>query len=335
VVQLEPVGGGRNSRVYRAACRSGRRYAVKCYAHHPADERDRLAVEFSSLEFLRRHGLTNVPRPIAADPALQCAVYEHIEGDRIPPSSVTARDIDEVVAFLTALRALRDRAGSLALPQAAEACFSIEALTECITRRLDRLAAATRDGTDEPHRALQAFLQDAFLQAFEEIKRWCREGLERLGIPGERELAQEERTLSPSDVGFHNALRRAGRLVFLDFEYFGWDDPAKLAADVLLHPAMELSEALKQRFVSELLPRFDAQGGLAERLAIVYPLYGLKWCLIFLNEFVPPDLFRRDFAKQEILERDQVQMEQLAKAQRMLNRIRWEYAYVPYGHRAC
>ena len=50
----------------------------------------------------------------------------------------------------------------------------------------------------------------------------------------ETELAPQHRCLSPSDFGFHNALLRgrpgvpgARDWVFLDFEYFGWDDPAK------------------------------------------------------------------------------------------------------------
>ena len=58
--------------------------------------------------------------------------------------------------------------------------------------------------------------------------------------PVEAELPVEQRTLSPSDFGFHNALRRPdGRVVFLDLEYFGWDDPAKMISDFLLHPALE------------------------------------------------------------------------------------------------
>ncbi len=331
VERLEPLGGGRNSRVYRVTCRSGRRYAAKSYAHHPADERDRLTVECSSLQFLRRHGLTSVPEPIASDPVLSYAVYEYIEGERLPSSAVTAREIDEVVAFLTALRGLCNRPGSNALPAAAEACFSAAALVECIERRVDRITGATWGDAPVSHGALHAFLKERFLPALKEIVEWCRCGLEGEGIPFDRELAMEARTLSPSDVGFHNALRRGNQLVFLDFEYFGWDDPAKLVADFVLHPAMDLSVAMKRRFVSELLARWDAPRDVTTRLAFLYPLYGLKWCMIFLNEFVPQDLFRRDFAKREVLERGTLQAEQLAKSQRMLDHIRRGYAHFPYG----
>lgn len=331
VVLLEPIGGGRNSQVYRVTCRSGRRVVAKSYSPHPFGEQDRLRVEFSSLQFLRRHGVTNVPEPIAADLAAQCAVYEAIDGTPMPSSTVTARDIDDVVAFLARLRALSGHPESRSLPPAAEACFSVGALTDCIEQRLCRLAAATRDKADGPYRALRAFIQGRFRLALDEIVRWCHAECERVGRPVAQELPEAERTLSPSDVGFHNALRREGRIVFLDFEYFGWDDPAKLAADFLLHPAMELSPALKRRFVSELLSRFDSGGdALPTRLRIVYPLYGLKWCLIFLNEFVPQDLSRRDFAQREVQERGEVQAEQLAKAQRMFDQVMKEYADFPH-----
>ena len=59
------------------------------------------------------------------------------------------------------------------------------------------------------------------------------------------------RSLSPSDFGFHNALLEAdGRLTFVDFEYFGWDDPVKIVADVMLHPGMGLSADHGRRFAT-------------------------------------------------------------------------------------
>ena len=58
--------------------------------------------------------------------------------------------------------------------------------------------------------------------------------MRRTHMSFERDIDSAERTLSPSDFGFHNALKRSdGRIVFLDFEYFGWDDPAKMTAEEL------------------------------------------------------------------------------------------------------
>ena len=140
-----------------------------------------------------------------------------------------------------------------------------------------------------------------------------------------------ERTLSSSDFGFHNALKRAnGQIVFLDFEYFGWDDPAKMISDFLLHPQIYLRANLKSRFFKEMLNCFDFIPNIDKRIMIVYPLFGLKWCLILLNEFVSADLLRRHFAESGEIDQEQLRAEQLAKARIMLLRIVREHESFPY-----
>jgi thiamine kinase-like enzyme len=133
--------------------------------------------------------------------------------------------------------------------------------------------------------------------------------------------------LSPSDFGFHNSLRRGdGRLVFLDFEYFGWDDPAKTVSDFLLHPAMELSPALRERFLTGALKAFG-DPGLGARVRAVYPLFGLKWCAILLNEFTLEHMERRCFA--DGAPGAWSGPEQLEKARRMLAGVMHDYPHFP------
>src|SRR5207248_1561644 len=117
-------------------------------------------------------------------------------------------------------------------PPASEACFSIEA----IFKNLDaRFAAFKHAATDEP--SLDRFLQEVLVPDRKAADQWCREFCLEQGIDPAAEISLEARTLSPSDFGFHNALRRPnGQLAFLDLEYFGWDDPAKTICDFLLHP---------------------------------------------------------------------------------------------------
>jgi hypothetical protein len=145
----------------------------------------------------------------------------------------------------------------------------------------------------------------------------------------ERDLDFRHRTLSPSDFGFHNALlRRGGGLVFLDLEYFGWDDPVKLISDFLLHPGMSLSFASKQRYAAAMLHEFPEA---AARFEAVHPMYGLKWCLIVLNEFLPAHLARRKFAGLTDREIETRQSEQLIKARTLL-RLAADASFNPYGH---
>ena len=293
-VRVERIGGGRNSRVYRVGREDSQgaptTFVLKQYLRHPGDRRDRLATEFGAYRFLWDHDVRVVPEPVAMSPELSVGNYEHIVGDPVRSDIVGEADVDASVAFLSELRRVAGSPESARLGLASEAGFSVQELLDSLERRLARLAPA-------PDARVQAFIADAYVPAHSEVVQWCGERLDAVGLAVTQVLAPADRTLSPSDFGFHNAIRRpAGELAFVDFEYFGWDDPAKTLADWLLHPGMDVRTELRERFAAEFLRSFDPSGDLARRASIVYPLFGLKWCLILLNEFVPDDLARRRFA---------------------------------------
>ena len=71
------------------------------------------------------------------------------------------------------------------------------------------------------------------------------------GLYLDRPLDPADRCVSPSDFGFHNALREpSGRLRFIDFEYAGWDDPAKLVCDFFCQPAVPAPAGAFDRFAA-------------------------------------------------------------------------------------
>lgn len=320
VERLDRLGGGGNSQVYRVVCCDGRRFAGKAYFRRPADNRNSLQTEFSALQFLWQQGIRAVPRPLNADAATGYAVYEYIEGERCPADTITASDIDVAVAFLASLDRVKHRPGSDTLGPAAEACFSAKAIVDNLRQRLARLDALPRE--PESYRLLHEFLDGTLVPTIDIFTEACAKRLASYGSAFDRVLSQDERVLSPSDFGFHNALRRAnGEIAFVDFEYFGWDDPAKMVSDFLLHPAMTLSRDLGRRFCEGVFREFGALPHLAPRVGCVYYLFGLKWCLIMLNEFLPADLSRRDFAAGRRMDRGAVQTTQLAKARNMLTRL--------------
>lgn len=328
IITVERIGVGRNSRVFRLEDASSNRFALKIYFRDGNDSRDRLGTEFSALSFLWNSGMRQVPRPIAADSSRGYAIYELIDGVRVADEGVNPVDLDSAIGLVGSLRELCTRSESQKFGPASEACFSVQAIIGQLGKRRQRLSSA--EGTASALNALNDFVVGQFSPALDKFVKWSRERLRNAGIDPEKELPNPERTLSPSDFGFHNALRRAnGQIVFLDFEYFGWDDPAKLIADFLLHPAMDLSADMKRQFMTQALLCFPENLRLAGRVEAVYPLFGLKWCLIFLNEFVPSDLQRRRFAQRAELDREQLQMKQLDKAKRMLSRLSNEYDRFP------
>jgi hypothetical protein len=284
-LKLSAVGGGRNSRVYRVETPNGV-FALKRYPAREDDQRDRLGVETRALTWMARHGLDVVPRAMAVDAAANCVLLNWVEGS--PVSAVSAADIDQALEFLGALEKLRRTSCLPDAQLASEACLSGAEIERQIRARLTDLSALD----DEP--ALQAFLREDFARALDARLSRAWEAFSLAGISFDAELAAEQRSLVPSDFGFHNALRSAnGRLTFLDFEYFGWDDPVKLTCDTLLHPGMPIPQGLQPRFRTAAEKLYGGDPEFATRLDALYPLFGLRWALILLNEFHPRGWQRR------------------------------------------
>jgi len=322
VVAAEPIGAGRNSRVFRVDLDGPARTSVvvKCYRRDHGDRRDRLGTEFGGLQFLWRNGVRAIPRPIAVDCDRQFAVYEFIDGEVLAPEAITPADVDESVDFLGALRRLRLAPGADALAAASEACFSIADIVRTVERRLEPLRSVPGGGA-EATRSIR-WIDTTFNPLLRDVVTWCCRNAEQSGIAFHEVIGRDSRTLSPSDFGFHNAIRRpAGPLAFVDFEYFGWDDPAKTIADYLLHPGMAIGTSLKRLFADRALAAFADVPRLATRASIVYPLFGLKWALILLNDFLPERFSESDSERRAA---------QLAKAQALSDRIAAEYERNPY-----
>ena len=314
VVSLERIGRGGNSRVHLARCRDGRRYVAKTYVQPTRDGLDRLEVEFNCLRFLESRGVPGVPRPVAANPAERVALYAYLEGEAV--GEAAPGDVLTMADFLLLLRDLGRGCVPADFHPASEACFSFEELLANLGRRLALLGEQGLDGPlgGDLTRFLEARLAPAVARAGD----WLRSAFG--GEFVSRRLPWDRRVLSPSDFGFHNALRTpSGGLAFVDFEYFGWDDPAKAVSDFLLHPAMSLSPTLKRRFVAAMLQGFGEDPDLGLRLRAAYPLFRLKWCLILLNEFLEPCFARRQAASATPETWTQACARQLAKAEAMLD----------------
>lgn len=326
---LERIGGGRNSQVYRVDAGDGERFALKVYFRHPADKRDRLATEFGSFTHLWQNGVREVPEPLACEPERGWAIYHYIEGEKIPPGQAGEVEVVAAANFLGSLRSLAHKNESRQLGTASEAFFAVGQTVENVRQRLAALQRA--DDASPAGRELRDFLATGFEPLLARVVPWSEGRLRAAGVSFAEELDLGRRTLSPSDFGFHNALRqRDGRIIFLDFEYFGWDDAAKMISDFLLHPAMDLPVAAKKRFASTMFANFADWPGLRGRVEAVYPLFGLKWCMILLNEFRPDQMARRQFAATVKADCSDLQLAQIGKARQMLNRIKSEFENFPY-----
>lgn len=316
------IYGGRNSRVFRIVGVSGKCFAGKHYHQHQDDPRDRLGNEWGALELLADAAVLAdfVARPVAKDVAAGLALYSFLEGEQANQPPASSRDIKICLEFLVGLQkfgaTLPDTQAAV-IGNASEACFSLDALERNIRQRIKPLLATSKsDGLcDGMHQYLEQELFSFFEQSLVAAQKLLVKDLE---------LSSECKTLSPSDFGLHNALRNASSISFVDFEYFGWDDPAKILCDFVLHPAMDLPESVRDEFVKGFLCHFSrVDESLYTRVCGVFPLYGVKWCLILLNEFLRASDDRRQFAAQGNCVGDRERRGvQLEKARNMLNKTR-------------
>jgi Phosphotransferase enzyme family len=282
---MESCTGGRNNRVYRVRTAAGQ-FAVKDYAVGASDDgRERLHREFQALRFLETIGFAAAPRALGESRECGLGLYEFIEGE--PVAAHRAADVDAVAGLLRALHEHRGHPAARELPAASASHFSAHELIRQIETRYDALLAQD----DLP---LRAFLEREFAPEFLRRRSGVLDAYARRGAAPERALDEAQRTLSPSDFGFHNVLRRAdGALVFLDFEYFGWDDPVNATGNFLWHPGFALSDDDRRRFERAAVRTYGGDAEFAPRLRALLPLYALRWAMIALNEFLPASWERR------------------------------------------
>jgi hypothetical protein len=316
--KIEALPGGRNNKVFRIAHHDGRAHLLKCYFHHPHDPRNRLGQESAFLQYLEKTGCAFGPNVLATDPNSHAALLEYIEGSRIRLNEVGAADVDQACEFFRQANAFNYTPSARALPTASEACFSIAEHLQTTQRRVDRLAQiAVTDSLDE---SATSFVNHELVPLWNAIRTaieagWPAEGDRITTIP------TTDRCLSPSDFGFHNALREAnGRIRFLDFEYAGWDDPAKLVCDFANQPDLLLPVQLSHRFRQAVLEWSCHPEQLSRRVDAVEPLYQVKWACICLNDFLQTGQTRRLFTDGESADHHARREIQLGRARQMLAR---------------
>jgi len=281
-VRLRAATGGGNNRVYFVDG-SAVPVVAKKYFRSPYDQRDRLHAEWSFVNYAYTTGLRCVPRPIASEVNAQIALYEQVDGRKLKAREIGEHNVLAAADFLYALNEPTRRAKAGSLPRASEAGFSIAEHFALIDHRVGRLL----DADDKADYDGEASGLIGELNAYwQELKASVVRQAQETSLPFAEALPAELRCVSPSDFGFHNALQRPdGRICFIDFEYAGWDDPAKTAADFFLQPEVPVDRKFFGAFMRAILkgPRADWQ---ERRIALLWPVFALKWCCIMLNPFV-------------------------------------------------
>jgi len=315
LLHLAPLPGGANNRVFRLEGAGGCAL-LKAYFRHPDDPRDRLGAEFGFSAFAWGHGVRALPRPLAQDCEARIGIYEFVAGRQPLPGEVSDEWVEQAIDFFRAVNRHRGAAEAQALPWASEACLSLGAHLALVEGRVRRLG--TIPGASPIEEEASWFVREELASTWERLEGWFRREILRQQFELGTELEPAARRVSPSDFGYHNAILEAnGRLRFIDFEYAGWDDPAKMICDFFCQPAVPVPQLWFDRFAAAVLADCPEAERHRRRAALLLPLYRVKWCCIMLNDFLPAGRARRRFVEGELNSLGRAET-QLTKARRSL-----------------
>jgi hypothetical protein len=291
VCLTSPLRGGRNNQVFRLEMESGAPLVLKRYFFDSRDGRDRCGAEWNFLDRAWRNGIRAIPQPFVRDEAAHAALYSFLPGRKLTAAELTPAQVDAAADFVLAINATPHRHAA----PASEACFCIADHLAIVERRLNRLAELDPEA---PHRAkAERFVSRQLRPVWEAVRLHVTRESRKLGLDIDRRLRDSECCLSPSDFGFHNALAAEdGRISFLDFEYAGQDDPAKLVVDFFSQPQIPVPLRYFDGFVARLALGLRFDTSMKARCRLLLDTCRIKWVCIMLNDFLPIDAARRSFA---------------------------------------
>jgi hypothetical protein len=278
---------GRNNKVVKLKTPK-QSFILKLFFENPIDGRDRFSAETRFYDYTDTMHVEQSSHCLASSRSNQAILLEFIEGKHLTSSEIDDVAFLQMMDFIFALNDENKTGASL--PMASESCFSDHDHIDLVDRRIKKLSTKVQDPT-----AIN-FIFDLLVPSWYRVREEAQETSKKWETP----LALDERCISPSDFGFHNCVRRPnGTLAFYDFEYAGWDDPAKLICDIFCQ--VEVPVPLKHFPVAiERIETILKTQRLADRVAWLMPTSRIKWCCILLNEFITLDAKRRQFSGREI-----------------------------------
>jgi len=279
---LVRLRGGINNQVFRCS-HHHQKWVIKSYAPKRQGQRDRMQAEVDFLRFAEKAAPGFTPALIQADLEQRCVVLEHLEGEPFPEGVPPCKSsVDEAVKFFRQLNAEPPQAREWIHLDAAEGFLRLNDHLENVRERLKCFTFLHLD--PELRQQAQNLLQQLdrdFAQAEERTNKMINSGMVTDAID------PNERCVAPGDFGFHNAIRTESGTRFIDFEFAGWDDPAKTLVDFLYQPRVPVPaecSPLSRAFTPE------RRISLSQRCDSLRPILRIKWLCIILAVLRPERL---------------------------------------------
>lgn len=268
------LGGGRNSSVY--SMQFERSQCILKWFNIGHNREQRFLKELSFLNYCYSKNIKTVPEVISFDSNIFYIIETLLPGSK--PDLIQIGDTTQAGTFISLINNSPIEDFSI-FGDATDSFAGIERIYEDLLSRFDILKSEIKHSTNQ-------FLQKQFVKIVQEML----DNLTRIWseVDDEAQSFLDKLTissiLSPSDFGFHNTIRSASSLSFIDFEYSGMDSPLKLIGDFLMQPDYHLSSDLEESFLECLSFLFESK-------VSVFPaklkyLFGCKWVLIIAKSLL-------------------------------------------------
>ena len=298
VDSLTPLHGGINNQVF--SCGGGpknsKRFVIKGYI--PRGLTDRMLAEVQFLRYALQVAPSYVPQLLSQDDERRCIVLEYLDGQTytagLRPSE---EDVVEACNFFRLLNADQLLAKEYVKQSAAEGFLS---LTEHLENVCGRLNQFSTEHLPIESRSQANLLVQKIFKEFDVLADQTKALIDK--GQAQDTISSDDCYVSPSDFGFHNAMRCANGVKFFDFEFAGWDDPAKTALDFMLQPRVPVKSSLAHLFSQSFLPFGSEQ--LRIRTNILGPILRLKWLCIMLSVLRPDRLLQMKAVTEDFVSED-------------------------------
>ena len=277
--KVDALKGGINSKVFKVEADSGLIYVYKKYKLPTnINQRNRCEAETNFLMYCKNIKVSNVPRLINFNVKQNWSILSWIEGDTV--SKINRDEITQTADFFSKINSMSLTRRCEVMGDAAESCKTADQFLLTIEERLKRIYMSMykRETSIE---ALE-WIKDVIIPSFtfhkdELLKKSLQEHW-----GGEY---SSSKVVSPSDIGPHNMIRDKQTINFIDFEYSGIDNLAKLTADLLLCPKSQVENIQEKEYINIMKKRLSKtiDSTWVERLKDIRNLIVIKWCLIQLN----------------------------------------------------
>ena len=251
----------------------GKYYAVKSYKlPHKNDIRNRYQAEVNFLDYCSKFtDATNIPVLEAKYDDISCSILSWIDGVKIKKFEIS--NIIEIAEFIEQINENSSHIKRFNLGNASEYCELSTTVSENTLNEIKRLMSYTSESkVIELMDKLQNKAQTEYNKLSDlKDKSWWKE---------------KEFIVSPSDIGIQNCLSSSNNLVFIDFEYAGLDDMAKLINDLVHQPNHEFNEIEENIIINEIQKRNICSDSWKQRYDDLREIIKIRWEIIKIKKAI-------------------------------------------------